>query len=258
MSSIFESLIDSHLDQWVAAEHRSDARESLIDLVNESIKAYVDHTYRDLVATGAPPPKPAKGGKTTKASTKASSTSASTTALENPAEATSLEDLARATIQTLAKFCKERGLKVGGRKEEVVARAWRFLQGENSDEDRTPARRPKASSTAKSGGDKQVPHVCAATTRAGTPCILAGTATSGEGRYCWKHDPARATTSAPSPATSADERSDPERSDERSDTESVATSAAKAGKESKKPKKPKSPKGGESTKKKVIALEESD
>lgn len=240
MSSIFESLIDSHLDQWVTAEHRSNARESLIDLVNESIKAYVDHTYRDLVATSAttvPARKPAK--------TKTSTTAASATALENPAEATSLEDLARATIQTLAKFCKERGLRVGGRKEEVVARAWRFLQGENSDEDRTPARRPKAT---KSSGDKQVPQVCAATTRAGTPCILAGTVQAGEGRYCWKHDPGRATTSAASPATSA---SDPDPTP--SDSESIATSTTK---ESKKPKKPKAERSDR--KPKVIALEESD
>jgi hypothetical protein len=242
MSSIFESLIDSHLEQWVPAADRSGARESLIELVNESIKAYVDHTYRDLVAAG-PPARPAKAGG------KIKTTAPSTPALENPAEATSLEDLGRATIQTLAKFCKERGLKVGGRKEEVVARAWRFLQGENSDEDRTPARRPK-SSTTKSSTTKAVP--CAATTRAGTACILAGTTQVGECWYCWKHDPARATTSAPSPVTSA--------SDSPSDSESVSTSPPKGDRKPKKPKGDKKPKEDPKPKKtpKVIALEESD
>jgi hypothetical protein len=74
-------------------------------------------------------------------------------------------------------------MKVGGKKEEVVARVWRHLQGETSDEDKTPKARPRKKSAEKEQ------HPCCGVTKAGKPCVLAGSSCVDGKWLCFRHNP---------------------------------------------------------------------
>lgn len=179
-----DSIVDTFLEKYSLAADPG-AKESMIDTINSCFKVYAEYMSKDLLAdkkvnkaAKEPKPKdekPAKAAKTPKAERKV---------LENPAEATSMDALNGCTIQILAKWCKDHEMKVGGKKEEVVARVWRHLQGETSDEDKTPKARPR-----KKSAESAAPHPCCGVTKAGKPCVLAGTSCVDGKWLCFRHNP---------------------------------------------------------------------
>ena len=179
-----DSIVDTFLEKYSLAADPG-AKDSMIDTINSCFKVYAEYMSKDLLAdkkvnkaAKESKPKdetPVKAAKTSKAERKV---------LENPAEATSMDALNGCTIQILAKWCKDHEMKVGGKKEEVVARVWRHLQGETSDEDKTPKARPR-----KKSAESTAQHVCDGVTKAGKPCVLAGTSCVDGKWLCFRHNP---------------------------------------------------------------------
>ena len=186
-----DSIVDSFLDKYSLAADPG-AKDSMIDTINSCFKVYAEYMSKDLLtdkklnkaAKAAKPAKDPKEPKEPKEPKPAKAAKAERKVLENPAEATSMDSLNGCTIQILAKWCKDHEMKVGGKKEEVVARVWRHLQGETSDEDKTPKARPR-----KKSAESAAPHVCDGVTKAGKPCVLAGTSCVDEKWLCFRHNP---------------------------------------------------------------------
>jgi len=178
-----ESMCDKFLNLHCSGNNpdsMEDTKEALIILINDCFKDYVATTFKDYLKSG--------GTTSSKASSSKSATGTSSkTTLDNPAEATSEDDLKRCTIQTLTRFCKEHNLKVGGKKDEVVARTWRHLQGQDSDEDR--ATRKPATKGPKPTGSDQPKNTCCGITKSKGTCILAGTHQHDGKWFCWRHQP---------------------------------------------------------------------
>jgi len=165
-----ETIVDEFIAKYKLNEQ---AKDDCIEVINNCFKAYVDHMHREFITTPVP--------SSTTTVTKKSKVTAPKESFENPAEAESVEQLQKCTIQVLAKFCKEKELKIGGKKDEVVVRVWRFLQGESSDEDRTPKNRPKK----KPANELRV---CCGITKSNEKCVIAGTEQGRYGEwYCWRH-----------------------------------------------------------------------
>ena len=200
--SAMESIVDTYLANHGLADNE-DAKEQLIVVINDCFKAYVDHMHHEFLTT----PAPAVSAKT---STKtAASSKPAAAAVSAPDECTTKEQLTKCTITTLTTFCKERQLKVGGKKDEVVDRVWRHLQGESSDEDHNPKSRKTATTAGTTdaaaktkrpttnGGVRRavtIHHGCEGTTKTGKPCVLEGTLCNptqggGEQWFCWRHTP---------------------------------------------------------------------
>jgi len=102
--------------------------------------------------------------------------------IEDPTECKNREDLRNCTSLTLNEFCKKQGLRVGGNKTEIMDRVWRYLQGNNSDEDISPRNKPKK--------DKKIneKHDCYGCTSKGTPCAVAATVEVNGCWFCWRHE----------------------------------------------------------------------
>ena len=181
-----DSIVDTFLEKYSLAADPG-AKDSMIDTINSCFKVYAEYMSKDLLAVKEPRAKAAKTAKADKAESSAKPAKAAKAdrkVLENPAEATSMDALNGCTIQILAKWCKDHEMKVGGKKEEVVARVWRHLQGETSDEDKTPKARPR-----KKSAESAATHVCCGVTKAGKPCVLAGTSCVDDKWLCFRHNP---------------------------------------------------------------------
>lgn len=252
--SAMESIVDTYLTNHGLADN-DDAKEQLIVVINDCFKAYVDHMHREFLTTPPPPVvnKPASSKGVNKPAP-------APTALA-PDECTTKDQLTKCTITTLTTFCKERQLKVGGKKDEVVDRVWRHLQGESSDEDHNPKSRktattapptdapakPKRPSGVTGGRQGKVPaihHSCEGVTKTGKPCVLEGTlcnpiAGGGEQWFCWRHTPTTDATIQQPPANP--QSSDSDQSDAPSGADSDTPAPPQSEKQSK-PKQPRKPK----------------
>jgi len=103
--------------------------------------------------------------------------------LENAADAESLEQLISPACNTalLNDYCRENGLRIGGKKAEVAGRIWRHLQGETTDEDVSPRSKPKKVPV------KKVSHQCFACNAKGQPCGLAADNEHEGEWFCFRH-----------------------------------------------------------------------
>ena len=101
--------------------------------------------------------------------------------IEDPASCENYEDLRNCTTGVLNQFCKDRSLKVGGNKKEIMDRVWRHIQGESSDDDKSSRGKPKK--------DKKIveKHVCSGTKASGEPCAISATEEFGDCYFCHRH-----------------------------------------------------------------------
>jgi len=106
--------------------------------------------------------------------------------IEDPSECKELNDLRNCTSATLDEFCKKNGIRVGGTKKEKMDRVWRYLQGNNSEEDMSPRGKAKKE---KKVNEK---HSCYGCTSKGTPCAAAATVEVDGHWFCWRHEEAAA------------------------------------------------------------------
>jgi len=102
--------------------------------------------------------------------------------IEEPSECKNRDELRNCTSGTLNEFCKKQGLRVGGNKTEIMDRVWRYLQGNNSEEDMSPRNKPKKE---KKANEK---HDCYGCTSKGTPCAVAATVEVDGCWFCWRHE----------------------------------------------------------------------
>jgi hypothetical protein len=240
-----DSIVDSFLNEYSLTD--PGAKDSLIEVINSCFKVYAQYMSKELLdskESQKKPKEPKEPKEPKKESQKKPRKESGVAALENPADATSLSQLEECTVQVLSKFCKEHSLKVGGKKESLSLRVWRFLQGETSDEDRSSVKGSKDPKEPKKNPKNPKNPIdpcfaCQGMTKSGTQCILAGTKELAEGQwYCFRHYP----KSSKEQQESGDEDSD--------DSESSGSTTTKTTKkESKNPKTPKKPK------KKVIQLD---
>jgi hypothetical protein len=101
--------------------------------------------------------------------------------VEDPSSCESYDDLRNCTTGILNQFCKDKTLKVGGNKKEIMDRVWRHIQGESSDEDKSSRGKPK---TPKKTAEK---HVCSGTKASGEPCAISATEEFGDCYFCHRH-----------------------------------------------------------------------
>jgi len=122
-------------------------------------------------------PAPAKKSATTK------KTVSKVEKLENAADAESLEQLISTACNTalLNDYCRENGLRIGGKKAEVAGRVWRHLQGESQDDDISPRSKPKKAPKKKES------HQCFACNAKGQPCGLAADNQHEGEWFCFRH-----------------------------------------------------------------------
>ena len=102
--------------------------------------------------------------------------------IDDPTDCKERDDLRNCTAGTLNEFSKTNGLRVGGNKKEIMDRVWRFLQGNNSEEDISPRTKPKKE---KKINEK---HDCYGCTSKGTPCAVAATVEIDNYWFCWRHE----------------------------------------------------------------------
>lgn len=101
--------------------------------------------------------------------------------IEDPTVAQSRDELRNCTTGVLNEFCKTTGLKVGGNKKEIMDRVWRHIQGESSDDDKSPKSKPKK---VKVVAEK---HACFGCNAKGAPCAIAATEEVETQWFCWRH-----------------------------------------------------------------------
>jgi len=106
-----------------------------------------------------------------------------TAKLDSPSDAKSVDELRGCTTQVLNEFCKNNGLRVGGNKKDIMDRVWRYLQGTNSDDDKSPRSKPKKDSTAS----KKEKHMCCGKNSKGNQCASSASECVGDKWYCWRH-----------------------------------------------------------------------
>ena len=211
-----ETFIDEFIAKYSLAQP---AKDDCIEVINNCFKAYIDHMHMDFIKK---PTGESSSVTNVKQVTKGTTTKTKDAPLENPAEASSMDDLSRSTIQTLSKFCKEHQLKVGGKKEEITARVWRFIQGTNSDEDRPP----KARANRTKATDSPMPQVCQGIKKNGECCNLAGSNESllQPGKwFCFRHLDKATDSAAAATKPASDSAGDSSASDSASDSAATTT-----------------------------------
>ncbi len=160
--------IESRIDTFIA-EHEIDPlmKDDICELVTGCMNDLFKHVFNQPVPETEAKPKAKKVLKADK--------------VEDPTTCESLEELRNCTTGILNQFCKEKGLKMGGTKKDIMDRVWRFMQGESSDEDK--------STRGKGKKEKVVPekHACSGTNSAGTACGSSGTEEFGGCYFCWRH-----------------------------------------------------------------------
>jgi hypothetical protein len=164
------STINDRIQEFITTHELPDTdefRESLADFVSG---CWSDH-FKIVMEKAIPDDKPAKGSKVSKENK-----------IEDPTECKSREDLRNCTSGTLNEFCKKQGLRVGGNKTEIMDRVWRYLQGNNSEEDMSPRNKPKKEKKIKEK------HDCYGCTSKGTPCAVDATVEVDGCWFCWRHE----------------------------------------------------------------------
>jgi hypothetical protein len=164
------STINGRIQEFINTHELPDTdefRESLADFVSG---CWSDH-FKIVMEKTIPDDKPAKGSKVSKENK-----------IEDPTECKSRDDIRNCTSGTLNEFCKKQGLRVGGNKTEIMDRVWRYLQGNNSEEDMSPRNKPKKE---KKVNEK---HDCYGCTSKGTPCAVAATVEVDGHWFCWRHE----------------------------------------------------------------------
>ena len=256
---IMDSIVDSFLQEYSITD--PGAKDSLIEVVNSCFKVYAQYMSKDLLGSeeSKNPKEPKKNPKEPKEPKTPKNPKVAV--LENPADATSLAQLGECTIQVLSKFCKEHSLKVGGKKDSVSLRVWRFLQGETSDEDRSAVKKSKEPNDSK---DPVEPRECCGMTKSGAQCVLAGTKECGGLNYCFRHFPKDSLQSPEESGESGESEeyySDPEKASSSSKNPKTAKESSKessktakeSSKNSKTPKTAKNPKNSKNPK--VVELD---
>jgi hypothetical protein len=164
------------IDAFVSKHKLDDSsKEELIDLVNGCFTKYIQHMSSDWLSSDAPVP--AKKAATTKKAV------SKVEKLENASEAESIEQLISTACNTalLNDYCRENGLRIGGKKAEVAGRVWRHLQGESEDDDVSPRSKPKKTPKKKES------HQCFACNAKGQPCGLAADNQHEGEWFCFRH-----------------------------------------------------------------------
>jgi hypothetical protein len=114
--------------------------------------------------------------------------------IEDPSSCETYDGLRNCTTGVLNQFCKDKALKIGGNKKDLMDRVWRHIQGETSDEDKSVRNKPKS--------EKKVPekHACCGTNTQGVPCGVSATEIFNGHHFCWRHiTDAQKTIVAPEP-----------------------------------------------------------
>ena len=159
--------IESRIDSFIS-EHEidPDMKDDICTLVTGCMEDLFKHVFTQ--------PVPETENKKAKKVLKADK-------IEDPSSCESYEDLRNCTTGVLNQFCKDKTLKVGGNKKEIMDRVWRHIQGESSDEDKSSRGKPKKE---KKTGEK---HVCSGTKASGEPCAISATEEFGECYFCHRH-----------------------------------------------------------------------
>jgi hypothetical protein len=163
MSSL-EQIIDNFI---VKNKLDVNTKEPLTDLVNDCLNGLFKHLFSEQIPEISGKQKAQKVLKADR--------------VEDPASVENLEDLRNCTTGVLNQFCKEKNLKVGGNKKELMDRVWRHIQGETSDDDKSSRNKPKAVKKPKEE------HTCCGKNAKGMDCAVAGTECSNGHWFCWRH-----------------------------------------------------------------------
>ena len=102
--------------------------------------------------------------------------------LDDPNDAKDRDDLRNCTKEVLNQYCKDKGLRVGGNKKDVMDRVWRNIQGDSSDDDISPRSKPKP--TKKEKAEK---HTCSCKLANGSMCQTTAEGEVNSTWYCWRH-----------------------------------------------------------------------
>jgi len=151
------------------------ADNNLDESISDNLTELVHNCFGDLAVLVA------KQVKSTTASEKTKAKVPKDDKLENPLDAESHDDLRRCTTVTLNEFCKNNGLKVGGNKKDIIDRAWRFIQGEELPEDKSPRSKPKKLVA------KSEKHQCCGSNSKGVACGTSATEQCDGKWFCWRH-----------------------------------------------------------------------
>ena len=160
--------IESRIDAFIV-EHEIDPlmKDDICTLVTGCMEDLFKHVFNQPVPETESKPKTKKVLKADK--------------VEDPATCETFEELRNCTTGVLNQFCKDKGLKMGGTKKDIMDRVWRHIQGESSDEDKSTRGKGK---TAKVVPEK---HACSGTNSAGTACGSSGTEEFDGCYFCWRH-----------------------------------------------------------------------
>jgi hypothetical protein len=180
--------IENTIDNFISEnELDPEIKESLSMLVNQCIEGLFKHFYSEPIQSTLATSM-TKSVKVSKADK-----------VEDPTTVQSMEELRNCTIACLNEYCKNHGLKIGGNKPIVMTRVWRHIQGEVSDEDKSPKNKPKK---IKAVNEK---HTCSGVNAKGEPCAVAGTEEHDGCWYCWRH----ITSVSSQPASKVEEKVTP-------------------------------------------------
>jgi hypothetical protein len=152
-------------------EHELDEEiwEPMTQLFSKCMEAHALFILKEKIPTFAPKEK--------KESNKASKEDK----IEDPSTVETRDELRNCNTTVLNEYCKTNGLKVGGNKPQIMDRVWRHIQGESSDEDKSPKSKPKK--------EKVVPvkHTCFGKNAKGAPCSISGTEEVDGCWFCFRH-----------------------------------------------------------------------
>jgi hypothetical protein len=160
-----ETIIDNFI---INNDLDEDIKDNLIELVNGCFTKYVGHMSKEWLTEKI-------------SNTVTTGSKAKKEKMEDPTEAETRDDLRKCTAITLNSFCKENGLKIGGNKSDIMDRVWRYIQGQNSDEDKGRASKPKKETAKKES------HQCYACNSAGNPCGVAANEQYEDYWFCFRH-----------------------------------------------------------------------
>lgn len=164
------STMNTRINEFIATHELADTDEFRNYLADFVSGCWADH-FKICLGETIPDDRTSKATKVSKENK-----------IDDPTECKSREDLRNCTSGTLNEFCKKQGLRVGGNKTEIMDRVWRYLQGNNSEEDISPRSKPKK--------DKKIneKHDCYGCTSKGTPCAVAATVEVDGCWFCWRHE----------------------------------------------------------------------
>ena len=159
--------IESRIDTFLAEKGLStDLKDEICVLVTGCMEDLFKHVFTQPV----PETEKSKSKKVLKSEK-----------VEDPTTCEDREQLRNCTTGVLNQFCKEKGLKVGGNKSELMDRVWRHIQGESSDEDKSTRGKPKKE---KVVAEK---HACFGKNSAGGDCAISATETFCGYHFCHRH-----------------------------------------------------------------------